>query len=93
MPSQSGPRSPGTGANVGFGALQWSNPTNVVSSNNVYATCVDSTIDFDVTSDPLRASNYGFAIPADATILGIFVEIERRRTTTDQWTIVDNSVP
>src|SRR5262249_35446820 len=73
-----GPTSAGNGTSIsGAGSLTWSNPTNITSSNNSYATRVMSGT---TVTQYLRASNFGFALPAGATILGIVVEIERSRT-------------
>ena len=71
-----GPNSPGTGANVtGQGTDAWSTPTNIYTANNSYATV---SLAKNVISNYLRASNFGFSIPANATILGITVNIERK---------------
>lgn len=68
-----GPRSPATGANVtGVGTLAWSNPGNIVSSNNVRATRNMDT----GTTNYLQGTNFGFSIPDGATIDGIVVEWE-----------------
>ena len=70
----SGPRDAGTGANVnGPGTVNWTNPGNVVSNNNAYATVAVN----NSTSEYLQATNYGFTIPAAATINGITVTIGR----------------
>lgn len=76
MASQ-GPNSPATGTSVTLGATAWTNPGNVVSSNNANATC---TIGLGAT-DSLRATDYGFTIPSGATIDGVIVEIERNGQT------------
>lgn len=66
--------SPGTGANNNRGGTNaWSNPTNILSSNNSHATCASSG-----TTQHLEATNFGFAVPSTATILGITVEVERK---------------
>jgi MSHA biogenesis protein MshQ len=71
--------SPTTCASVtGIGTVNWGNPTRAISSNNSYATAsVDGT-----TSRYLRCTGYNFAIPADATISGITVNVERRSSST-----------
>lgn len=56
----------------------WINPGNISTPGSPYAS--NSISSFDGSSD-LQATNYGFAIPGTATILGITVDI--RRTTTD----------
>jgi len=73
-------RSCGTGANVsagGIGNVAWTNPGNITSSDNSYATAgfgggTDSGFDY------LRATNFGFSIDSGATIDGIEVIIERK---------------
>lgn len=73
-------RSCGTGANVaagGIGNVSWSNPGNITSSDNSYATAsfaggTDSGFDY------LRATNFGFSIDSGATIDGIEVIFERK---------------
>ena len=56
------------------GTIPWVNPTNATSSDNVYTTAT-----FTITSESyyLKATNFGFSIPAGATIDGILVEVER----------------
>lgn len=71
-------RSPGTiveGNVFGYGTYHWSNIGNVVSSNNIYATVT--------ASGPINAyvytpvcTNFGFSIPAGASIDGIKVLVE-----------------
>lgn len=81
MPSQ-GPRSPASAANVSEAAqngLPWQNPGNVYSSNNVYASITDNAFDTGVTSYALYVTQFGFAIPLNAVIEGISVEVERYR--------------
>jgi hypothetical protein len=74
--TQQGPLSPGTGTNdASFGNIAWSNPGNILASDDVPASAIVSGSD---TTQYLRASNFGFTIPAGAVIDGIVVEIERR---------------
>jgi hypothetical protein len=69
-----GPNSPGTMADdASVGAIAWSFPDNAKISDNAYATLYGNAV-----SHYLKATNYGFSIPAGATINGILVEIERR---------------
>lgn len=63
MPN-TGPKLAGTGTGVG-----WTSPANVASPTN-YAT---QTIAHGATTAPLRGSNFGFAVPAGATINGVQV--------------------
>lgn len=69
-------RSPGTCANVtGIGTVAWGTPTSAYTSNNVYATL---SVAKNVTTNYLQCTNYGFAIPAGSTIVGIAVNVERK---------------
>jgi hypothetical protein len=52
----------------------WADATNATSSNNTYASF---TADNTRNSNYLFATNFGFAIPSTATILGVAVQIER----------------
>jgi hypothetical protein len=61
-------------ASLGGAGANWTNPELAESSNDSYATAlVDGT-----TTDPLQCLSYGFAIPANAIVVGIEVNIERR---------------
>lgn len=64
---------------TGIGTLAWINPAFAVSSNNAFATI--SLSDFQ-TSNYLRCTGYGFAIPVGATISGITVRVERKASNT-----------
>lgn len=68
-----GPTIAGTGADssLGAGYIAWTNPANVTS------TIADATVSLShfQSSDNLVASNFGFAVPAGNTILGIQVTI------------------
>ncbi len=78
-PVTAGANLPGTGASVtGIGNVAWTNPTNVLTNNNVYATA--TLANASAVSNYLRATNYSFAIPATATITGIQVAISRFST-------------
>lgn len=79
MASTLGPNGTGTGADdASVGTITWSNPGNITASDNTYATnltgCITS------VSHYLKATNFGFSVPAGATITGITVEIERKGT-------------
>jgi Tfp pilus assembly protein PilX len=65
--SASGPRPPSAGTG-------WTNPTNVYTSNNVYATNAINAVTTGSTQD---TTGFGFAIPATAYIIGISVGVER----------------
>ena len=63
------------GASVtGIGTLAWTNPGYITADNSSYATAAVSQ---NVTTQYLEGTNYGFAIPSDATINGIVVTIGR----------------
>jgi hypothetical protein len=69
--------SPNTVAeDAAVGTLAWTTPSNAAASDNAYATA-NPTGAGQVTRY-LKATNFGFAVPANATILGIVVEIERK---------------
>jgi len=73
--TSSGPNDAGTGANVAIGSnADWSNPGNITTAGSPYATV---TLAPGNESDYLRATNYNFSIPSDATITGIVVTINR----------------
>ena len=57
-----------------IGTIVWGNPDNAKTSDNNYA-IADHGAPADI-SHYLKATNFGFAIPAGATIDGILVEIE-----------------
>lgn len=86
MASQ-GPLSPGTMADdTTVGTIAWANPNNAKVSDSVY-----SVAGLDVGPDIshyLKATNFGFAIPAGSVINGILVEIETRVNTgtMNAWT-------
>ena len=70
-----GPNSPGTMANeTSVGSVAWGNVNDAVSSNDTYATnnIVGS------QSNYLKSTNFGFALPLGATIVGIVAEFERK---------------
>jgi len=74
---------PGQGANGGGANVAWTNPGNIVSDNNSSATLAQVGGFFSTTtstSEALIASNFGFAIPANATILSIQATIGRSTT-------------
>lgn len=56
-------KSPGTLADdAAVGTVAWSNPSNAASSNDSYATASGA----GGTTHYLKATNFGFAIPAGA---------------------------
>lgn len=68
-------KSPGTIVSDGSSGwtTAWTNPGNAASSNNSYAVAACGTAD---GTEYLLATNFGFEIPAGATINGVVVEIE-----------------
>ena len=68
------------------GTASWSNVGNATTSNNVYA----SSENLDgVTTHYLKATNFGFSVPAGSTINGIGLQIERHMSGSD---ITDSDV-
>ena len=59
---------------VTAGTLIWSNPSRIVSSNDSYA---NTTAGSPGNTHYLKATNFGFNIPAGSTINGILIEIEK----------------
>jgi hypothetical protein len=72
---------PGSGTNVDFGGTSnaWTSPGNIVSDNATDTTGLCPT-------DYLIASTFGFAIPSNATILGVTVRVEASETGTGSTT-------
>jgi len=71
-----GPNSPGTMANDDtVGTKDWTNPDNAKVSDDSYAVCSFGFFKAGI-SHYLKATNFGFTIPAGATINGIKVEVE-----------------
>lgn len=88
--ASAGPNSPGTLADdSSFGSVAWTNPSNAGTSDNSYAT-YNSPGGTD--SHYLKATNFGFSIPSDATITNIKVEIERKQDNTFAGDTVDSVV-
>lgn len=79
--STAGPSFPGT-------ASGWVNSTNVFASDSVYAT---TTITATADSSVLNTSNYGFAIPAGATINGITVTVIAKAASAAVVDFADNN--
>lgn len=65
--------------NSSVGTQGWSVTGNALSSNDGYAT---ASVDDNQHSNLLLCSGYGFSIPADATITGITVGVERKSSGT-----------
>lgn len=77
MASQ-GPLSPGTvvSSDPTGAAPAWSNPGNATASDDARATCTGGTGE---NTEFLHATNFGFSVPAGATIDGLILEVERSR--------------
>lgn len=69
-----GPNSPGNGSSVNTGGPAWNNPNNITASDDSWASV---SVSDTQASDALVATNFGFAIPSNATIDGITVTVER----------------
>lgn len=67
--------SAGLGQNIDRGQGDWATPTNIYTSNNAYA---EIDIPPEGLSDWLRATTFGFSIPAGSTINGIEARFEKR---------------
>jgi hypothetical protein len=69
--------SPANCVTQNVGNPNWNNPTRAETSNNQVATVA---LNDGGVSDYLVCDQYGFAIPANATIVGIVIDLERRAT-------------
>ena len=70
-----------TGTIGGFSGVAWSNPGNITSSDNSYATVILS--DTNTTSQALQATNFGFNVPLHSTIDGVLCTFERKASAAD----------
>ena len=71
------PNYPGSGANnAGIGSLAWTNPNDITTSGSPYALASDIPSGGGITNY-LMATGYNFDIPAEATINGIMVTVNR----------------
>lgn len=88
--SSIGPNNPGTAASdASVGTLSWSNFNNIMTSNDSRATV---TVTSNNITHYLKATNFGFNVPAGAIIQGITVGIERGRSGGSSGNIRDNEV-
>lgn len=72
-----GPNYAGTAANdTSSGTVAWTDPTNATASDDVRATITTGASNI---SNYIKATNFGFSVPAGSTIDGILVEIEEDR--------------
>jgi MBG domain (YGX type)/Bacterial Ig-like domain (group 3) len=85
-----GPNTSGSGSNVaGIGTEAWQNPGNITEPGTPYTTV--SLYHNHLYSNYLQAAQYGFAIPAEATINGITLDINRQSSAHNP-SIIDNVV-
>ena len=83
-----GPNNGGTFTNIpldlgGGGGYDWANLYNAQYSDDIYASTPTIPINIDPNNaNYLQATNFGFSIPAGATIDGIQVDVERHFTKT-----------
>lgn len=83
--STSGPYRPNTADDyAAVGSTSWSNPSDVYTSNNAYASAL---MVAPTQTHWLRIYNYGFNIPTNATINGITVSIEGHYDGSGTWTL------
>jgi len=93
MASQ-GPNSPGTMADddSSGGFFTWLDVDTAKTSNDEYPSIQYGEMGYDTRTHYLKATNFGFTIPAGATINGIVVEIERKRLNGQYRIINDDEV-
>ncbi len=83
-----GPVSPGFAENSPFGGIDWLNPGNVYTSNNIYASI---TLPSSSATNYIKATGFDFSIiPDSSTIIGIEVRVEKKASAASS--IYDNSV-
>lgn len=71
--SSSGPNGPGNeGNNNSVGTVAWVNPSNAALADGNYAT---ASLNASAVSQYLTVSNFGFSVPAGATMNGVLVEV------------------
>ncbi len=88
LAASSGARSAGTViSDDTSGTTAWFNASNVTTSNNAYAGAL---LLVNENSKILKATNFNFSIPSEATINGISVSVERQSAVGGD--ITDNSV-
>jgi|SRR5210317_1916732 hypothetical protein len=83
----------GTGATgaiggIGTGGVAWSNPGNITSSDNSYAT-VDLS-NTNTSAQALVATNFSFSLPLHSSINGVIATFERKASAAD--TIRDSHI-
>ena len=88
--SPAGPSYAGTGAdNTGVGTATWTNPGNITAADTNYATC---SLGSSAVSHYLWATNFGFGIPAGATINGIQVSVMRESSSSSTSNNIQDNV-
>ncbi len=76
-----GPKTPGTIVDDATnGNVAWANPGNAAVSDNSYATA--AIVAPGNKSHYLKATNFGFTLPADAVVRGVVVKIEEKADVT-----------
>ena len=78
LPGSQGPSGGSTATNSASHRPDWSNPGNALVSDNARATVSLSA--GGSSSEDLTATGFGFSIPSTATVVGVEVAVERRRT-------------
>lgn len=77
-----GPNNPSSGvSDDAVGTEVWSNPGNVLASDNSRATSNQGTPNVTRQTNYLKATSFGFSIPTGATVDGIVVEVEKLGST------------
>lgn len=89
VPGTAGPSFAGSGATSGGAGTSWTNTTRITANDNSY-TGTSNNLDNGDNSEGLNATNFGFAIPANAVITGVQVTIGRYASTAN--TIRDDYV-
>ena len=78
-----------------IGTAEWQNYSNAAASDNSYtkANLNDTNASQTYTiSHYLKATNFGFNIPSNATIKGVEVKIERKASDLQNGNVVDNKI-
>ncbi|MBL7933276.1 MAG: T9SS type A sorting domain-containing protein [Bacteroidia bacterium] len=84
--SQTGPNSPQTRANdASIGSNAWSNPNQIINSNNGYATVSTKGI-----TNYISGTNFNFAISVPSAINGIVLEVERSTSSPTAVAVLNN---
>lgn len=91
MASSAGPNSGGTFADdSSVGTLAWADTGNAAANDGSYSKAINPGSS-SKTTHYLKATNFGFSIPSEATIVGIKVEFERKEQSSDH-NIQDSSI-